>query len=444
MAFKGAKWLVAVLALYLNNTAHALPFMSLDPASMAMGGTGVGIARPGTAAFFNPALLSVTRDEDDFALELPIIGARVFDPADLEDQIDRAQTAVDQLDISIQAVESNPTASGNFSAVATNTTNLNRTLQNMDNQPLEGELGVGMAVGIPSKKFAFGLFFNVGAIIQFVSHYADANDLNALSADAQIIEDCRTNSATCQSNASNLTLITVDSVTNPTTANVLFDPNTDLDSTADLRGLYIGEVGIAVAKDFGEYSIGITPKYVRVDTYDYRAAIDDADSSDADADDYKKSYKTFNLDVGIARTRERWRFGAAIKDVLTKEFETAQKDRLPGDAYAARGGAITMKPRLRIGTSYDVDWAVFAADFDVTQNDSVGSGGDSQLLALGAEFDAWRVLQLRLGYRADLENSERSVPSAGLGLSIFGVHLDAAVAANSNEIGAALQFGLRF
>lgn len=40
-----------------------------------------------------------------------------------------------------------------------------------------------------------------------------------------------------------------------------------------------------------------------------------------------------------------------------------------------------MKPRVRVGTSYDIDWAVFAADFDVTQNDSVGSDGNSQLLA---------------------------------------------------------------
>lgn len=441
---KKVQWLITTAAICTANSTHALPFLSLDPASMAMGGTGVAVARPNTAMFFNPALLSLTRDEDDFAIELPIIGARIYDPGELEDQLDRTQLAIDRLDLSIQDVENDPTVAGRFSAVATDTTALNTSLQGIDNQPLEAELGVGIAIGIPSKKFAFGLHLNGGAVVQFVTHYADANVLNALAADAQAIENCRDAGVDCAASPPNLTLITVDNAENPTTANVLFDTNNDFNSTADLRGLAFSEIGIAVARDFGAYTVGVTPKYVKIKTFDYQAAVDDADSSDANNEDFIKSAGTFNFDIGVAQARERWRFGAVIKDVLTKEFDTAQKELLTPEAYSARGGAITMKPRARVGASYDIDWAVVAADFDLTQNDSVGSDGTSQLLALGAELDAWRFFQLRLGYRADLQNNERSVASGGIGVSIFGVHLDAAVAANNNEIGAAAQFGFRF
>ena len=52
--------------------------------------------------------------------------------------------------------------------------------------------------------------------------------------------------------------------------------------------------------------------------------------------------------------------------------------------------------------------------------------------------------QLRAGYRANLSNSDRSVTSAGIGFSPFGVHVDLAVAGNDNEVGIAAQVGFRF
>lgn len=66
MFFKPLK-LALVSALCLSSSvAFALPFNSFDPRSMAMGGAGVAVGSAGTAPFFNPALLAVTKDEDDF------------------------------------------------------------------------------------------------------------------------------------------------------------------------------------------------------------------------------------------------------------------------------------------------------------------------------------------------------------------------------------------
>src|SRR3989338_905188 len=68
-----------------SSAALAVPFNSFDPRSMAMGGAGVAVGDAGTAPFFNPALLTVTRASDNFSLNLPVIGARVYAPSEFKD-----------------------------------------------------------------------------------------------------------------------------------------------------------------------------------------------------------------------------------------------------------------------------------------------------------------------------------------------------------------------
>jgi hypothetical protein len=69
----------------------------------------------------------------------------------------------------------------------------------------------------------------------------------------------------------------------------------------------------------------------------------------------------------------------------------------------------------------------------------------SQYLALGTELNAWDWMQVRLGYRANLKDSKRNIPSVGLGLAPFGtLHVDVAVSKSSNEIGASARLALTF
>jgi hypothetical protein len=64
---------------------------------------------------------------------------------------------------------------------------------------------------------------------------------------------------------------------------------------------------------------------------------------------------------------------------------------------------------------------------------------------LGAEFDAWRWAQLRVGYRYDIKRNYPGLPSVGLGLSPFGIHIEVSAAyANGKEAALSLQTGFRF
>lgn len=77
----------------LGIPAQAAPFGSFDARSAGMGNAGVAAATLANAAFFNPAMLAAQPREDDFAMLLPAVGARVADPDGLIDDIDAFQAA---------------------------------------------------------------------------------------------------------------------------------------------------------------------------------------------------------------------------------------------------------------------------------------------------------------------------------------------------------------
>ena len=76
---------------------------------------------------------------------------------------------------------------------------------------------------------------------------------------------------------------------------------------------------------------------------------------------------------------------------------------------------------------------------------------DTQWAALGAEFDAFRYAQLRVGVRHNLASNddndgieEKTQFTAGLGLNIVGVRLDLGALYSDADVGAALELGTAF
>ena len=73
------------------STASAVPYGFFDARSVAMGNVSVATGGVQTAAFSNPAMLSVNEGDDSIALLLPAIGAQVVDDGDVIDKIDEFQ-----------------------------------------------------------------------------------------------------------------------------------------------------------------------------------------------------------------------------------------------------------------------------------------------------------------------------------------------------------------
>ncbi len=414
--FKGAASVALLLACA---QAQAVPYGSVDPRSFAMGSTGVASGTAGNAGFVNPALLAAARDEEDFALELPILYVRINDPDELIDEIDNYQNANLETNLtnSIDAYLNAPT-NANAAQVGSDADALLQQLLKMTNKTLEGELVGGLVIGIPSKKVGASLTISSrgvgGGLLEVTDE--DQNRINQIIADAQ---------------TGTVALATNPDVVDQAAGNDLVDK---LTSNLQTRGAVLTEVGLSLAREFTigghEIAFGITPKLVQVTTFDYKL---DVNTATFDAELGKKEYSNFNMDIGIAKDyRNGWKVGFAIKNLISQEYTTVL------------GNKVLIDPQARVGVSHQTEWVAVALDVDLNAADPVGYDSQTQYVGIGAELDLWDTVQVRIGYRHNLKDSDTSVPTVGIGFSPFGVHVDLAAAANDNEVAVSGQLGFRF
>lgn len=447
---------MATAMLLQTTIAHAVPFGSFDPRSMAMGGAGVAVASPGSAPLFNPALLSIANEDDDFAIELPIVGVRVYDPDEFADAVDEFDDAVmDNLDMAIDNYNFTP---GDSTDAVNALIAVDNEVMTLDDKPFQFDGGVGLVVSIPGKKTGFAVVASATATITGIVNYNDADTVASLTSDMLALDDCYAGPAgdftSCVTVPGKFTYVDTDPVS-PAFGEVIFTAQSDSGEDSDIKstvrviGVALAEIGLSFSHEmamFGtDVAVGLTPKAVSVTVIDYEANVDSADSDDVEADDYTADYTDFNLDAGIAIDHKNgWRSGFVIKNIISRDYEAMNTDPATG-IETATGMTISLKPQVRAGISHTTSWSTFALDMDLTKNEGLGLiDDDSQYVAMGLELDAYDSAQLRFGYRADTVNSDRNVASAGIGLSPFGVHIDLGVAGNKNEVGASFQLGFRF
>lgn len=421
-----ARYAAPLALALLAGSAQAAPFGFFDPRSAAMGGTGVSSADSDNASFLNPALLSLPREGERFAINLPIVSAHVAASENMLDDVDKLKTAANQLTDAINAFNSAQTT-GNSQSLANAIGSLRGALSAISNKDLQGDLfAAPVTVAVPGKTLGVAVHaaarVDLGA--QFV--YSTNDDTTIL----QPFQQAAQQYATSGNPADLATLVTTYG-----TAGQLNDPNPNLQSRLNVRGLGQAELGVSFAHQFASLdntAIGITPKQVKYYTFDYSVS---PASSHITLDQGRKDYSGTNLDVGVAKDLgSGFRAGLVGKNMVKKTFDTAL------------GNQIQLKPQYRAGISHHTDWTTIALDIDLTKNDPVGFDKATQYAAIGAEFDVLGWLQLRVGYRSDRTGNYKGLPSAGVGIALFkSLHIDAAIAARGKEEAmAAVQLGLRF
>ncbi len=406
---KKSLWLGMSLLIGPWGMAQAMPFGTFDPRSMAMGGTGVASGTSANAAFFNPALLATATKDEDFSLELPILSIRIADQDEFIDRLDTFQgnNTMDKFSNAITAYNAAPLPPAKDLVVSTGKA-LVAGLGTLSNRDLELEIMAGAAMGIPSKK--------IGASVFVAGRAMGGMALDITQSDLDRIQ---------------IVLNGLETNTPPS----IVDPTTNMTSRVLGRGAVISEVGIALAKEFeflGGVGVGMTPKFQKVDTFDYAL---DIETADATLDEGKKSYNSVNFDVGLGKDfKNNWKAGAVIKNLLPKSYITAL------------GNKLETKPQVRVGAMHQTSWSVVSMDLDLLENDPIAKGFDTptQYAGIGVELDAFDLFQVRLGYRHNLSDSDTSVATVGLGFSPFGVHIDVGVMGSSKEVALGVQTGFRF
>jgi len=398
----------------------AVPFNSFDPRSFGMGGTGVASGTSANAGYMNPALLAVAHEDEDFSLKFPVVGGRIMDRDDLMDEVDTYQDTnlESNLTASIDAFQATP-SNATAAVVATEAAALLTQLNKLSNKAIQGEVSGGFVVGIPSKKFGAALTVNAWAVGGGVLNVTEAD--GALV--SGIVDAGSTSTAALAANvAINDQVINGNNVVDKLTSNM------------SVRGAVIQEVSLSLAREFNigghDVAVGLTPKYLKVITFDYRV---DVNTADFDADQGKKEYADFNFDIGVAKDfANGWKSGLTVRNVIAQDYQTAL------------GNIIKIEPQARVGISHATDWTTVALDVDLNESEATGFDSKTQYAGVGVEFDSWDTIQLRAGYRHNMSDSDTSIVTAGFGLSPFGVHIDVAVAGNDDELGGSLQLGFRF
>jgi len=418
--------IVLLLSIVSQPVVQALPFGTFDPRSLAMGGTGVSSGTSANAAYYNPALLALTRNDDNFSLEVPVVGLRIADPENMEDALDaykasdhegKLSTAIDNFNASTNTTTAD--------AAAAALTNMDTGIQSLTNKPIILEGNLGLNIGVPSR--------NVGVSIMSNARLLAGAELNYTAEDSALISAYAAELASVGAgNAANT------SDTNLYSGGQLLDLPSRLTSTINVRGAVIHETGISMGTMFelGRFPIalGITPKTVDITTFDYEVGMQTAQ---IDKNQGQLEYSNSNIDLGaVAYFGAGIRAGVVGKNLLKKTYTTAL------------GNEMVIKPQARAGLSHTGHWTTVALDVDITQNDPLGLDEKTQYIGLGVEVNLLDALQVRAGVKqnrlASVTSKDKTVSSIGIGFSPFGVHIDAAYAESDAEKAASLQLGFKF
>lgn len=385
--------ILSVVALSVfSQSALSIPF-TFEGRSLGMGGVSTATADLATAAWANPAMLTKQRPNDDFSL-LVGIGAFVRDDDDLITDIDDFQAADSRLKAAQNSGD--PVGAGDALQDMTN------IISGIDGKDMAVDVSGVAAMGIAFKTFAMALSIRADAI-----GAGTVTDLSQTS--AQVV-----------------------------------DPDFNI---LNLEGVIATEFGVSLAKKFRIHnqrvSLGIKPKIVDLQAFVYRDAILNTNSL---GDVFDKGSKfdlgTFtSFDLGAAvELSDAFRLGLNIRNIITDEFDLG-------------GTRLNFDRNVRIGVAYHNRMLTVAVDYDLTENkpllaNPVFDDLKTQYLAVGAEFNAFSIAQLRVGARKNVASGISSgagdtALTAGVGFWL-GFNLDIAAIYTSNSVGGFVQTGFRF
>ncbi|EIK7418672.1 conjugal transfer protein TraF [Salmonella enterica] len=382
MKFNARQYSLASISVLiaLSGTAHSATTY-MEARNDAMGGTGVASSHYGTAALANPALLTHFGASDDFSLILPSVGAQVSDPDHLQNGVDDVKDAWDRYD--------NELSPGSAA-------DLKQQLLKFKNTHASAQASVGIVATVPNQVVPFALM---------VKSWGTASvDGKVSDHDLQYLDD-----------VANGKII-------PTDAD-----RDSLTSRAYGRAAVVSDVGISMAREFGtdgfKYSVGVTPKYQRVDLFNYNVTVQNYDSHDFRSSDYRNTSTGFNADIGFATDlNANWTLGLVAQNIVPRSIDTKEVNGLKE--------TFKIRPQATAGASWHNTLVTTALDVDLTPASGFTSDKKRQFASLGAEFNAWQWAQLR----------------AGIGISPFDVmHLDlTGLVGTDRTYGAVAQLSVTF
>ncbi|MBT8120859.1 MAG: conjugal transfer protein TraF [Gammaproteobacteria bacterium] len=398
------KILTLITFTVFSHAADAVPF-AFEGRSLGMGGVSTATADLATAAWANPAMLTNQRPDDDFSLLIGV-GAFLRDNDDLISDIDAYQAADDRR----QAAQN----AGDVVGEATALVQMSDVVNGIEGKDMAADISGLAAMGIAFDSFAMALSIRADAI--------GAGTVTDLACELFVDPGCD--------------LAQFEQEVTSDTRNIL-----------NVEGVLATEFGVSFAKAFQlaerKLSVGIKPKLVDLQAISYRESIRNVDGFDSLTDqDNKSDLGTFStVDLGLAYDiSDSFRLGLNLRNLITDEFKVG-------------GATLNFDTEARLGVAYYNSLVTVAVDYDLRENkpllaNPVFDDLKTQLLAVGAEFNAFDFAQLRIGARKNVasgipDGAKDTALTAGVGFWL-GFNLDIAAVYSDSSVGAFVQTGFRF
>lgn len=425
LSFFSAVFLVVSFGFTLASSAHAGPSYGIyDARTMAMGGASVASANNDSAQFYNAALLAFNEEIEEKTQDGRIL-LPLFIPEFSESIIDIEEISRDAVPASIAGSVANynrDPGADSAQAVVEASQVLDSYLQRLDGKVLRADLYIGMGVSEPGKFQGAGFFAGARVLAGGNSTISDA-DRAILAAYQQGLSFVASDG---QEGEAHPELFDANGA--------LLNPNNTFESSASAIGVAITEVGVAMSKIFqafgGDFAAGISFKVLDVEAFEDTERIVD-DRISVQQNDEPETH--INFDIGIAKQLgERWRLGVAVKDLIPHNYKTSL------------GTKVRLRPRPRIGISYQLSKLQFALDVDAIESKPLGLEPATQEIAAGAEWVLSDTIKLRAGYRYDLLGNRDGILATGIGTRWRRLVFDVAYAQGNDSRAAALQLGVAF
>jgi len=192
-------------------------------------------------------------------------------------------------------------------------------------------------------------------------------------------------------------------------------------------GPAILEVPLSYGYAINDYwSLGGNIKYMHGKIYFSKFTVFETDTDDFLADALTESEESdyFGIDLGTLIRFSDFRIGFVGRNLNEPRFDylTDEEEKKTW----------RINPQARAGIAYmPCDWFTLAVDADLTRNKTTKENYHSQLVSTGVEFNIYNFLALRGGAYTNVGDStghDEIVYTAGLGVNILGIHVDAGVA----------------
>ena len=405
-ALRKSLWIVPLITM-------ALPSYGESFTAKRTGQGFTGLTHDFTSSLSNPALLTKFDNGDNifFSLNVGVMASDQYDVIDtVEDISDNLDSLADDINgIQFEDFQSIDQAQNYNDDLNKQVDNIITDFERIDGKVVKIRNGVNLQILIPNNYLSFGLFTNQYGRVGGVMDYHEGDE--ALLNDAVL--------------SGNLDL-------------------DNLESSTTAVGYSIAEAGFmaaypAIKQADYDVSIGAKLKYQRIDLYYNRVQVSDFDEDDFDltSDENTTGESGTNVDLGLYVTwgdDRQWHVALVTNNLIKQTLQHAEQDL-----------TFTLDNSTSLGLSYHNEWLTLATDIDLTDREQFSSLAPSKYAGVGAEFRFYEHIQFRLGYRADLNDVDDDIYTAGIGISpwdVFAIDI-AAYTGDNDTVGAALQLSLK-